>query len=97
MTSDWAGCAKRLSVVGDGIWFDFNGDGLRDEQLGRDIAFGEKPDFDGDGEVQFRDFLILSQNFGKGPSGVAVPEPNGRMLLCLGLLGIVAVRRHRSR
>ena len=44
------------------------------------------------------DFLVLATNFGKTPSGMAaVPEPSSLVAAWLGLLGLVASRRTRTR
>ena len=51
-------------------------------------------DFDGNGTVQFPDFVILANNFGKSATAVApVPKPNTAMLLLVGLVGLVRRRR----
>ena len=43
-----------------------------------DVAGWGEGDFDGSGDVQFADFLLLSSNFGQSaPVVVAVPEPVG--------------------
>lgn len=52
-------------------------------------------DFDLNGVVEFADFLLLSNNFGRTSiAAAAVPEPNGLIVVCLGLLGLVTFRRH---
>lgn len=47
---------------------DFNGDGIKDRIRNNsdhvEIIFGANPDIDGNGQVDFADFLILSENFG---------------------------------
>ena len=49
--------------------------------------------FDGNGDVQFADFLLLSADFGKSATAVAaVPEPNAAMLLFVGVVGLVRRR-----
>ena len=45
---------------------------------------GDKPfvgDFDGDGHVQFGDFLVLANQFGAAANITSVPEPGGLLLL----------------
>jgi hypothetical protein len=72
----------QMTALTDGIFQlfgDFNSDG----------------DFDINGMVEFSDFLLLSNNFGKTSSSAStVPEPDGLMVVCLGLLGLVTFRRH---
>lgn len=48
--------------------------------------------------ISFEDFLVLAGNFGKAPSGLsAVPEPTSFVAAWLGLLGLAASRRPRTR
>lgn len=49
----------------------------------------ENADFDGNGVVEFADYLTLEANFGAG----AVPEPMTLSLLTLG--GLALIRRNR--
>ena len=55
-------------------------------------------DFDGNGTVNFADFLALSGNFGKSSGGVAaaVPEPSSLALLGIGSLLFGMMRRRRN-
>ena len=53
-------------------------------------------DLDGNGTVEFADFLVMSENFGNSAGGAAsVPEPSGVTLLAAGLL-LGVWRRKRS-
>ncbi len=62
---------------------------------GTDLTWSQG-DVDCNGAVQFADFLTLSANFGATAAAHAVPEPNGAMLVTLGLLvGLVTRRRDR--
>ena len=51
-------------------------------------------DFDGNGIVEFPDFLALAENFGQtSAAAAAVPEPSGRLIAVVGLLGLAGYRR----
>ena len=104
-----ANCAPAESLAGtlaaaNLIIGDANGDGqvLFADFLILSSNFGApgqytEGDFDKSGQVQFADFLLLSTNFGKSATAVAaVPEPNGAMLLFVGLVGLVRRRRNVS-
>ena len=54
----------------------------------------EDGDFDGSGDVQFADFLLLSDNFGKSATAAAaVPEPSVATPLVAGLVCLLRRRR----
>jgi hypothetical protein len=54
-------------------------------------------DLDGDGNVGFPDFLILSDNFGRTANeAAAVPEPSSAALLGFAALLMGLVRRRRN-
>ena len=51
-------------------------------------------DLDKDGIVQFSDFVLLADNFGKTVETAAtVPEPSAAILFVLGFTAFVALRR----
>ena len=51
-------------------------------------------DFNADGTVGFPDFLILAENFGSASQATAsVPEPHASVVLLIGLLGCISMRR----
>ena len=53
-------------------------------------------DLDGNGKVEFADFLVLSANFGKEfPDTASVPEPTSSFMLCLAGLLIARLRPRR--
>ncbi len=55
-------------------------------------------DFDKSGDIQFPDFVLFAENFGKSGAGgvaAAVPEPTGLTLLGFGCLLLSVIRRRR--
>ena len=59
-------------------------------------------DFTGDGQVTLADFTLWAGNYGAGVSGapaagVTSPEPSSVLLLCLGTLGLLALKRWHGR
>lgn len=61
-----------------------------------DAHFGDG-DFDCNGRVEFADFLTMSSNFGQSSASEisSVPEPNGLVLVCCAIMGILLIRRQR--
>ncbi|MDP7288818.1 MAG: PEP-CTERM sorting domain-containing protein, partial [Phycisphaerae bacterium] len=63
---------------------------------------GQTADFDGDGDVDLDDFVIIRENFGftsapqpAAPDFSATPEPATMSLLALG--GLMVLRRRRRK
>jgi hypothetical protein len=65
--------------------------------FGSTMATAGEGDLDGDGQIAFSDFLMLSTNFGKSTASVAsVPEPTCRILIMVGTLSFVWLRRRHG-
>lgn len=65
--------------------------------FGAENATYDQGDFNCSGTVDFLDFLALANNFGStaAEQASAVPEPTSIMILALGALGLLTVRRKR--
>ena len=99
----------RLSVVGNVLSADFDGDGDQDGadflrwQRGFGLTAGathSQGDADGDHDVDAADLAIWKANFGVppsvGPAAVAVPEPHLGILAASAGVGIAALGRRRK-
>ena len=55
-------------------------------------------DFDGNGHIQFADFLLLADNFGNTleVAAASVPEPSMSLLGFVGLMVMLSFRRARN-
>ncbi len=52
-------------------------------------------DIDCNGSVEFADFLVLSANFGQDVAAAPVPEPNGILVLLIGMVSASFLRKRR--
>lgn len=99
----------RLSVIGNVLSADFDGDGDQDGadflrwQRGFGLTAGathSQGDADGDHDVDAADLAIWKANFGVppsvGPAAVAVPEPHLGILATSAGVGIAALGRRRK-
>lgn len=59
---------------------------------------GTPPDINGNGTVDFADFIELSTTFGQSaPGAAAVPEPSAAFLALMGFLGMLRLRKPKTR
>lgn len=87
---------------------DFDGDGsvvfadfvILSNNYGQAVDDYSDGDIDCNGEVGFTDFLIMSANFGEDfgqAEAASVPEPRGWLMVVIGMMTMLGLRRRRSR